>query len=184
EMSTRRSLTVLTALAALLGALALGPHVQAQRGGGVRVQIHLTQARIPDGLTERGLIGFARGHRAARLSETSEQNLNERAFLANVVFAFNRPPGDLEFHALFYDVHDGPRQFVREMSIFTADRSQKTVLHRLRLPRPTFRPNRRYEMVVTVSRQEVGTLRFETLGEEIRHTGQVDFTEEQTRQRD
>jgi hypothetical protein len=168
---------VLSALAVLTVAVAvLAPELVATAQGRLRVDIFVTQAQIPQSLTERGLIGFARGHRAARLQESTEENLRERRWHANVVFAFNQPPGDLEFHALFYDIHDGPRNFVREMSVFTADRSQRTVLHRLMLPRPTFRPNRRMEMVVTVRREEVGSTRFEVVGEEVRHTGQVDFT--------
>jgi hypothetical protein len=168
----------LAGLAALvLSAALFAPALEAQ--GRLRVDIFMTQARIPDGLTERGLIGFARGHRAARLQETSETDLNTRHWLSNTVFAFNRPPGDLEFHALFYDIHDGPRNFLNEMSIFVGDNRQRTVLHRMNLPRPRFRPNRRYEMVVTVRREEVGTLRFETQGEEIHHSGQVDFTDSQ-----
>ena len=37
------------------------------------------------------------------------------------------------------------------------------------------------ELVVTVRREEVGRLNFELLGEEIRRTGQVDFSEEEAR---
>ena len=171
------------AFVGLVALAVLAPDLVAEAQRGLRVQIHLTQARVPNGLSERGLIGFARRHRAARLRETDDASLNDRSWLANAVFAFNRPPGDLEFHALFYDIHDGPRDFVREMSVFVSDRSQRTVLHRLRLPRPTFRPNRRMEMVVTLRRQEIGTVRFELTGEEVRHSGQVDFTDEQTRGR-
>lgn len=176
---TKKKLSVLlTSAAAALCALAiLWPQMvaEAQR---VRCQIYVTQARIPGNLSERGLIGFARRHRARRLRETGEEELNERKWLANAVFAFNRPPGDLEFHALFYDVTDGPRDFIREMSVFTSDRSQRTVLHRINLPRPTFEPNKRIEMVVTLRRQEIGSTRFEIQGEEIRHSGMVDFSDE------
>lgn len=172
----RKLSTLLTLSAAALFALAvLWPQLQAQAQR-LRVQVYLTQARIPRTLSERGLIGFARGHRARRLQETTEEDLNERSWRANAVFAFNRPPGDLEFHALFYDRQDGPRNFIREMSVFVSDREQRTVLHRIDLPRPTFRPNRRIEMVITVRRQEVGSTTFDIVGEEIRHTGQVDFT--------
>ena len=180
----RKLSVLLTTVAAAVCALAiLWPQMEAQAQR-LRVQVFLTQARIPGGLSERGLLGFARGHRAARLQESSEEDLNERRWHANAVFSFNRPPGDLEFHALFYDIHDGARNFVREMSVFVSDRTQRTVLHRLTLPRPTFRPNRRMEMVVTVRREEVGTLRFELAGEEVRHSGRVDFSDDEARARD
>lgn len=154
---------------------------EAQR---VRCQVFVTQARVPRGLSERALIRFGRGHRGRQLQETAEETLNDRRWRANAIFSFNRPPGDLEFHALFYDITDGPRDFVREMSVFVSDRSQRTVLHRLTLPRPMFRPNRRIEMVVTLRRQEVGKTRFQLAGEEVRHTGQVDFSDSQAAGRD
>lgn len=180
---TKLSFALTFFAAGLAAAAVLGPRVDAEAQA-LRCQIFLTQARIPNGLSERGLVGFARGHRARALRETSEATLNERRWLANAVFQFNRPPGDLEFHALFYDVTEGSRNFIREMSVFVSDRAQRTVLHSLLLPRPTFRPNRRIEMVVTVRRQEVGTVRFETAGEEVRHSGTVSFTDDQARARD
>lgn len=182
--SSRRLSGLLTLAAAALCAIAvLWPQLEAEAQR-LRVEVFLTQAQIPASLTERGLIGFARGHRARRLQESTEERLNDRRWHANAVFSFNRPPGDLEFHALFYDIQDGPRNFVREMSVFVSDRQQRTVLHRLQLPRPTFRPNRRIEMVVTLRREEVGTTTFDLVGEEIRHSGQVDFSDEQARGRD
>jgi hypothetical protein len=178
RLRTLPGLVATTFAVALCAVALLWPQMKAEAQR-LRVQIYITQARIPNSLTERGLIRFARGHRAARLQESSEEDLNSRRWYANAVFSFNRPPGDLEFHALFYDIEDGARNFVREMSVFTSDREQRTVLHRLTLPRPTFRPNRRMEMVVTVRRQEVGNARFELVGENIHHTGQVDFTDAQ-----
>lgn len=167
---------LLTATAVGLCALAiLWPHLSAEAQR-VRCDIYITQARVPNNLSERGLIQFARRHRARRLMESNEATLNERQWRANAVFSFNQPPGDLEFHALFYDVTNGPRNFVREMSVFVSDRTQRTVLHRINLPRPTFAPNKRLEMVVTLRRQEIGRTNFEIVGEEVRHSGQVDFT--------
>lgn len=182
---SRRPTLILTVAGAGLLALAVlfFPQLEAQAQR-VRCQIYLTQARIPANLSERALRAFARRHRIRRAQETNEADLNSRKWLMNAVFAFNRPPGDLEFHALFYDIHDGPRTFIREMSIFVSDRTQRTVLHRMRLPRPTFRPNRRLEMVVTIRRQEVGRTRFETHGEEIRFSGQVNFSDSQAAGRD
>jgi hypothetical protein len=57
----------------------------------------------------------------------------------------------------------------------------RDVLHRINLPRPMFRPNKRIEMVVTIRRQEVGSTRFIIDGEEVQHSGQVDFSDEQAR---
>lgn len=161
--------------------LAVGGRAGAQRGRRLRAQVYLTQAQIPANLTEQRLLAFGRRGNARVLRESTEADITQRQWTANMVLAFNAPLGDLEFHALFYDVEDGPRRFVEDMSTFVSDRSQKTFVQRVRLPRPKFRPNRRYEMVVTVSRNEVATVRFGLAGEEVRRTGEVNFNDEETR---
>lgn len=143
--------------------------------GALRATVYLTQNKIPKNLSEAGLIGFMRSHKASKLRETSEEKLEERKFMAEMVTQFSAPPGDLEFHVLFYDVHEGSRVFVEDMSTFIDDRKQKVFLQRIKLPRPRFKPNRRMELVVTVKRAEVGSLKFTTEGEEKRHTGVVSF---------
>jgi hypothetical protein len=154
---------------------------EAQR---LRAQVYVTQAAIPRGLTEKALIGFARGHQARTMNESSEAAIADRHWLGNMVVSFNAPPGDLEYHALFYDVTDGARNFVDDMAIYLNGRDQRTYVQRLNLARPRFRPNRRYELVITVRHAEVGNTRFETRGEEPRHSGQVDFSVEDTRARE
>lgn len=157
------------------------PHAEAQR---LRAQVYVTQARIPRGLSEKALVGFARGHQARTMAESSEAEIAQRKWLGNMVVSFNAPPGDLEYHALFYDLTDGSRVFVDDMAIYLNGRDQRTYVQRLNLERPRFRPNRRYELVITVRRAEVGSTRFETRGEEPRRSGQVDFSVEDTRARD
>lgn len=186
-MSTRKpratALLALAASSALVAALGAGlaPHAEAQR---LRAQVYVTQAAIPRGLSEKALIGFARGHQARSMNETTEAEIESRHWLGNMVVSFNSAPGDLEYHALFYDLTDGARNFVDDMAIYLNGRDQRTYVQRLNLQRPRFRPNRRYELVITVRRAEVGSTRFDTRGEEPRRTGQVDFSVEDTRVRD
>ena len=160
-------------LAGTLLGLSLLPRVV--EAGALKANVYLTQHKIPGNLSEGGLIKFVRSHKAARLRETSEEKLDERKFMADMVTQFNAPPGDLEFHVLFYDITDGARQFIEDMSTFIDDRKQKVFLQRVKLPRPRFKPNRRLELVVTVKRAEVGSLKFIVDGEEKRHSGRVDF---------
>ncbi len=146
---------------------------EAQR---LRAQVFITQHRIPRDTSERGLIRFARGHRARNLRETTDENIAEREWRANMVTSFSRPVGDLEFQVLFYELEGNTRRFLGPpLSTMISDRDQKTFLQRLRLERPRFEPDKRYELVVVVRHQEVGRARFETRGEEIRHTGEVNF---------
>lgn len=144
----------------------------------LRATLVITQAAIPRGLSESALLRFARSHASKIMNETDEADITTRRWPGNLIVQFNAAPDDLEFHALFYDVEDGVRNFVDDMAIYVHDDSQRTYVQRLNLERPRFRPNRRMEMVVTVRHEEVGTLRFELRGEEPRRTGMVDFTDE------
>jgi len=169
-----RALALLTLFVGLLTIVAYPIAVEA---GALKANVYFTQNKIPNGLTEKGLIGFVRSHGTTRLRETSEEKLDERKFMAEMVTAFTQVPGDLEFHVLFYDIHEGSRQFVEDMSTFIDDKKQKVFLQRVKLPRPRFKPNRRMELVVTVKRAEVGSLKFITDGEEKRNSGVVSFDE-------
>jgi len=164
------------ALALVLGASGYAvttPTAEAQR---LRARVYITQNRIPRRLSERGLIRFARSHRARRLRETTDEPIPERQWKAEMVVSFNRPVGDLEFQGLFYDMEGGARRFIGPpMSVFVNNRDEKTFVQRLRLDRPQFKPNNRYEIVITVRRNEVGRARFETTGERVQHSGEVTF---------
>ena len=94
-----------------------------------------------------------------------------------MVVSFNAPVDDMEFQILFYDVGDGGRKFVNDMSTMVNDRKQKTFVQKFTLPRPSFKPNREMELVVTVKRAEVGRLRFNVMGEEIKRSGEVSFSD-------
>jgi len=165
-------------------AVTMGAPSGAEGQGRLRANVYLVQHRLPRGGSERALLGFSRRNNARRLRETTDRPIPERQWKAEMITAFNRPPGDLEFHVLFYDVEEGARRFVTDMSTFINDRSQKTFVQRLRLDRGQgrhdgFQPNRRMELVVTVRRQEVGRQRFELRGEELQRSGTVDFSDDE-----
>jgi hypothetical protein len=163
-----------------LGVLATALFVHPALAGSLRANIYLTQAKIPSGLTEKGLIGFARGNSMKFLHETDDAEVKQRKWKANLVVTFTHPVDDMEFQVLFYDIQDGPRRSVEEMSTMIKDRKNKTFVQPISLGRPTFKPNRQMELVVTVKREEVGTLRFGVMGEEIKRSGQVSFSDDET----
>jgi hypothetical protein len=170
-------------LAAILGLALFVPEATSGQGR-LRANVFVTQQQIPRNLTERALLGFARRAHARILQETTAEPLPQRKWVAEMITSFNRAPGDLEFHVLWYDIEDGPRRFIRDMSTFVNDRSQKTFVTRLNLPRGRgraegFQPNRRFEAVVTVRREEVGRVEIGLAGQAIQNSGQVDFSEEE-----
>ena len=171
----------LSSLLCLGAMLALGSALFADpaQAGGLKAQAYLLQSKIPGGLSEKGLLGFARNNSMKLLHETTDAEVKSRKWKATLVVAFSRPIDDMEFNVLFYDVQDGPRRFVEDMSTMLNQRTQKTFVQPLTLSRPTFKPNRQMELVVTVKREEVGKLKFGVLGQEIKRSGEVSFSDEE-----
>jgi hypothetical protein len=170
--------SLIVAASLCLFAAAVAPLAVEARG--LAATVYLTQYKVPKAGTEQQLLSFVKSHGGGRswpkLTETtSETNLDERKFKATMVTKFSAPPGDLEFHVLFYDIHDGARRFVQDMSTFIDDRKQSTFVQEISLSRKHFKPNRKMELVITVRRAEVGSLKFTTDGEEKRNSGVVDF---------
>jgi hypothetical protein len=160
----------------------VNPWPQAGAAPGLQARIFLTQKGIPGSLSESGVLRFAQGNKATRLMETTDAPIEDRQWRATLVVNFNAPVGDSEFGVLFYDIQTPERKFIAPaMTVFVNDRNQRTIVHRLQLKRPQFEPNRRLEMVVTVRRQEVGRYRFQILGDRVQHSGEVTFTDDETR---
>lgn len=176
-MKRERLAWTISMVAALV--LITGLNVNPAEAGGLKAKVFLTQAKIPKKISEKGLIGFARSHRAKLLRETQDAKLKDRQWNASLVIAFNAPPNDLEYQVLFYDVHDGPRRLVEDMSTFVNDRSQRTYLQKIALKRPRFKPNRNMELVVVVRRQEVSRLAFGVVGQEVKRSGTVNFSDDE-----
>lgn len=171
---------IAASLAAVLMTLVPGSDVEAAQG--LRAKLFLTQKGIPRSLSEAGVLRFARTHKATRLIETQGAPVEDRQWRASLVAAFNAPVHDSEFEVLFYDIQTAERKFIAPaMTVFVSDTSQRTIVHKMYLKRPQFEPNRRLEMVVTVRRQEVGRYRFQILGDRVQHSGEVTFSDEETR---
>ena len=169
-----------TALAAVVSSVT--PWQGADAASGLRAKIFLTQKGVPGSLSESGVIRFAQSNKATRLLESSDAPVEDRHWRATLVANFNQPVGDSEFEVLFYDIQTAERKFIAPtMTVFVNDRSQRTIVHKMRLKRPQFEPNRRIEMVVTVRRQEVGRYRFQILGDRVQHSGEVTFSDDEAR---
>lgn len=170
---------LIAALSAILTTIVVGLFSVPVEAGRLKANIFFTQNTIPRSLTEKGLISFVRGRKAYRLNETPGGEVKKRVWRANMLVSFNAPPGDIEYEVIFYDVHDGPRRLVQEMSTFINDRSQKTYLQPVTLERPRFKPNRNMEVAVIVRREEVGFAKFGVVGEEPRRSGTVNFGDDE-----
>ena len=168
--------SLLAVLAAALAIASLAPIAEA---GSLKAQVYLVQSKVPNKLTEKALIQFGRRNAARVLRETNEADLKERSWKAEMIVSFNAPVNDMEFTVLFYDIHDGPRRFVNDFATMVNDKTQKTFVQKVTMPRPNFKPNRNMEMVVTVRRSEVGRMKFGVVGEEAKRSGEVSFSDKE-----
>ena len=156
--------------------------VRPAEAGSLKASCYLLQAKIPSGMSEAKLLGFARSNSMKLLHETTDAEVKKRKWKANLVVSFNRPVDDMEFQVLFYDIQQG-RRMVDDMSTMINKRNEKTFVQTITLDRPAFKPNRQMELVVTVKRAEVGTLKFGVLGEEIKRSGEVSFSDDDTKKK-
>ena len=175
-MNRRILVSLFAATAVALAAFALAPIAEA---ASLKAQVYLVQAKIPAKLTEKALIGFARKNANKLLREATDAPVKERKWQAEMVISFSAPVNDMEFQVLFYDIQDGPRRSVNDMSTMVDDRTQKTFVQKVTLPRPSFKPNRQMELVVTVKRAEVGRMKFGVIGEELKRSGEVSFSDKE-----
>ena len=170
----------LLALFAAIFIASASPSPTAEAATGLRAKVYLTQKGIPRSLNEAGVVRFAKQHKATRLVEDRQPPVKERYWVANLVVQFHAPIGDSEFEVLFYDTQTSQRKFIAPaMTVFVSDRNEKTIVHKLRLKRPQFEPNRRMQMVLTVRRKEVGRYSFQILGEAVKHSGEVSFADDE-----
>jgi hypothetical protein len=149
---------------------------------GLHAEIIPMQTKMPANIKGNPLT-FARAHKALKLNESKEAELNQRSWHVEFAIAFNKPPADSEISLLFYDVQDGPRRFMDSMSSYLqGGRTEKIFFQSVDLRRPKYKPNRKLEVVVTVRRQDVGSAKFGIVGEAPKRNGQVDFSDEDTKQ--
>jgi hypothetical protein len=167
-----------TAICLTLLAIVVSP--KAVEAGSLKATIHLTQHEISKSAnTEQKLMRWLQSGVALAATrpaaETTEPEMDQRKFLINMVVAFNAPINDYEFTAHVYDIEDGPRGSDKLFPVMTPNKGDKVIVTKLKLPRPEFKPQRRYEVVIVVRKAEVGSKKFMTGGEKKKNTGLVEF---------
>lgn len=173
------TLPIALCLFATAGSQLLGnATAQAQR---IRGNVYLVQKKLPKKTTAQGLARFGRANHRKVLQEVNYGPIEERYWPIEMIVKFNRPPGDREFEVAFYDIEEGVPRFLRSMTTFINNPRETTFVQKVKLPRQKFKANRRYELVVRVKRQEAGRVKFGLAGERVRHSGTVDFSDDETK---
>lgn len=97
---------------------------------------------------------------------------------------FKTPLPDIEVMVKLYDVGGGSRTLIASFEQFVDQRGQRALLSQFTLERKHVGVNRNVLMVVESGGRTMATGKFKILGEEERHSGKVEFTEEDTKKND
>ena len=146
----------------------------ASAGGRGGATLYLSLKDPSRAANDRALLSFAKQNAKRQLPEVDAPKYEDRYYMVWLVAKFDQLPKDSEVHLLFYDLTDGARKYFHERTAFIDKRHQTQVI-KLKLDREQFPPNRKIELVMTMLRQEVGSLKFDTTGKPKQHSGVVDF---------
>jgi hypothetical protein len=94
---------------------------------------------------------------------------------------FKRPLNDLEVTVNLYDITDGKRFLKGSFEQYLDSRGQKSIISNITIEREHFGVNRHIMMTVETRGKVLATGKFMILGEGPKYTGEVNFTEEETR---
>lgn len=94
---------------------------------------------------------------------------------------FKRPLNDLEVTVKLYDITDKKPHLRNAFESYLGERGQTNLISYLKLDREKFGVNRKIMMVVEYRGRKLATGTFEIRGEAEKHSGKVDFSEEETK---
>ena len=162
-------------------AVALGMTVAAQRAEAgspekvFRGQIITSTKRFPT--KAKSPSAYVKKLKKAKVTKFKE-NKETKSWKVHFAAFFRKPLNDLEVTVKLYDVTTGRRHLVNSFEQYTEGRGQTSLISHIKLEREYFGVNKKI-MIVMESRKSVlaqGT--FHILGEEEKHSGKVDFTED------
>lgn len=167
----------LTALAVVLLVGAAAVAEVANRYAG---RVLLFDARPPSRWANDGVFHRFVSLHSVRGVEAGEDGIWEVEYMA----FFRRAVGDREVSVRFYDANERSDRYVAAYTLYLADPQQRIVGGRARLEQPDFQPNRYYSISVVSRGQAMARLdRFALIGDEPERSGEVVFTDEDTRGR-
>jgi len=91
---------------------------------------------------------------------------------------FRKPLNDLEVTIKLYDVTTGRRHLVNSFEQYTEGRGQTSLISHIKLEREYFGVNKKIMITMETRKTILAQGTFQILGEEEKHSGKVDFTED------
>lgn len=91
---------------------------------------------------------------------------------------FKKPLNDLEVTVKLFDVTTGRRHLVNSFEQYTEGRGQTSLISHIKLEREYFGVNKKIMIQMETRKTILAQGTFHILGEEVKHSGKVDFTED------
>ena len=141
--------------------------------------------KISPKLSAKRLVSFAKGHKVINLRETSHKKLEDREWRANAVVDFSQALGDLEYHIIISSLETGRPVFIKDLTVFVSSKTDSVNLTQIRLPRSDkdFKVNKPIHLAVKVRGRTIAETKVGLVGQAVKHSGKVDFTDAEARGR-
>jgi hypothetical protein len=116
------------------------------------------------------------------------QDKGEKSWKIEYAAFFAQPLNDVQAEAKFYDVTDKsrPPRFITSDSQYTSKRGERYLFNSIILDKSDegFNPNKRYMMRLESKKRIIATTTFVLRGKGPKYSGKVEFTEDDTKQKD
>jgi len=143
-----------------------------------RGQIITSKKRLP--LSAKSNAAYIKKLRHAKKKKFWE-NKTKKSWKIYYGAFFKRPLNDLEITVNLYDITDGKRFLKGSFEQYLDTRGAKSIISNITIDRDHFGVNRHIMMTVENRGRVLATGRFMILGEGPKYTGEVNFTEEETK---
>ena len=109
------------------------------------------------------------------------ENKQKKSWKIYYAAFFKKPLNDLELTVKLYDITDGSKKLVSSYEQYMNTRGEKSVNSHITLDRDFFGVNKHILMTVETKGYILSSGKFMILGEAEKYSGEVNFTEEETR---
>ncbi len=107
-----------------------------------------------------------------------QEDKKTKSWKVYIAAFFRKPLNDLEVTVKLYDVTNKRRHLVTSFEQYTEGRGQTSLISHIKLEREYFGVNKKIMVTMETRKSVLAQGTFQILGEEVKHSGQVDFTDE------
>lgn len=163
---------------AVMVAMAVGHQEASAKGGpeqAFKGQILTSSKRFPTSAkSPAAYVQLMKKNKQTKFTEDKKT----KSWKVYIAAFFRKPLNDLEITVKLYDVTTGQRHLVNSFEQYTEGRGQTSLISHIKLEREYFGVNKKIMVVMETRKAILAQGTFHILGEEVKHSGKVDFTDE------